>query len=118
MRMIELQDKFAQGVVDSVRESWDEIRIHYENAVVDGMNHEIYTAAYFLQGVRVGDLDLDLELLDTLVELKGSKPEGQDQEWTWLEFVVNREAGKYRFDYKYDTPPIALEHAKHDPDKT
>lgn len=102
--MIELQDEFAQGVVDTVQASWDEIRIHYENAVVKGHRHVMHTAGYFHQGVR-RDLKLPLELLDVLRALKACKPEGQAEEWTWLEFVVSSATGKYNFDYNYGPPP-------------
>jgi hypothetical protein len=41
-----------------------------------------------------------------VAELKACRPAGQPEAWRWLELVIDRAAGKYRFDYRYDTPPL------------
>lgn len=103
MRMIELQDKFVEEIVRSIKVRWDSIHVHYENMTVDGNNREIHTAFYFADGVK-HQFSPALDAIDVLLELNDCQPEGQADKWTWVEFVMDR-LGKYGFDYKYDMPP-------------
>ena len=107
MEMIDLQDKFAISIANSVKVPWQEIRVHYENANIEGAQHEIFTAHYFADGSKQG-LRIPLDVLDLLLKLKGHKPEAQQEEWKWLEFGIDSE-GQYKFDYKYSDPPLILD---------
>jgi hypothetical protein len=111
MEMIELQNKFAAMVAGRMKSAWDEIRIHYENAPVAGVPREVFTATFLLNGTKQ-QLKLPLEAIDLLVELKQNKPQGQSEEWVWLEFFMDK-TGKYKFDYKYDNPPLIMEQLKY-----
>lgn len=111
MEMIELQNQFAARVAGAVKSAWDEIRIHYENAPVEGVTREVFTASFLLNGTHQ-ELKLPLEAIDLLVELKQHKPQGQAEEWVWLEFFMDR-TGKYKFDYRYENPPLILEQVKY-----
>jgi len=111
MEMIELQNQFAARVARSAKSAWDEIRIHYENAPVEGVPREVYTSTFVHNGARQ-ELKLPLEAIDLLVQLKQSKPQGQAEEWVWLEFFMDK-TGKYKFDYKYDNPPLIMEQLKY-----
>ena len=110
MEIIELQDRIASRVAQLPQTCWDEIRFHYENAVLQGTQYEIFTANSYLNGER-RDFTLPLEILDLLVELQAIKPSGQADAWLWLEFTMHS-SGKYRFDYKYSTPPQAGQQAQ------
>lgn len=110
MEIIELQDRIASRVAQLPKTRWDEIRFHYENAVLEGTRYEIFTANSYLNGER-RDFTLPLETLDLLVELQAIKPSGQAETWLWLEFTMHS-SGKYRFDYQYSTPPQAAQQAQ------
>ena len=110
MEMIDLQNRFSSTVVSLAKAPWDEIRIRFENANVDGIPREVYTSSAVFNGVKQ-ELKLPLRTLDILLELQKFKPEGQADHWTWLEFVVVYKTGKYRFDYHYDNPPMIMEQA-------
>lgn len=111
MEMLALQNEFAVRVASSVKSPWDEIRVHYENAEVEGMPREVFTASLRLNGAKQ-DINLALEALDLLVKLQQFPPQGQAERWTWLEFFMDK-AGKYRFDYKYGNPPLIMEQVKY-----
>lgn len=89
----------------------DEIRIHYENAPVAGVTREVFTASFLFNGTKQ-ELKLSLEAIDLLVELKKNKPQGQAEEWLWVEFFMDK-TGKYKFDYMYDDPPLIREQVKY-----
>jgi hypothetical protein len=111
MEMIELQDKFAVRMAGSVKTAWDEIRVHYENAEIHGAQRAVFSAWSMLNGVK-HSLTLPLEAMDLLAKLKQSRPEGQSENWVWLEFFMDN-SGRYRFDYKYDAPPLISEQLKY-----
>jgi len=111
MEMINLQDKFALRVAGLVNIQWDEIRIHYENAEIDGVAREVFTSFFVINGSKQ-ELKLPLDVLDLLEDLKKHKPQGQSQEWTWLEFHISN-TGKYKFEYKYGMPPLIAEQIKY-----
>ena len=104
MKMVDLRNEFATRVASSVKLPWDEIRIHYENAVLYGEPREVYRASFRSTGAE-HDLELSLEALDILLELKRCKPQNQEDEWVWFEFFIDK-TGKYKFDYKYSDPPL------------
>jgi hypothetical protein len=113
MEIIELQNAIAQQLALSVEEAWDSIQFHYENATVDGLNREIFVAVFFNDGIK-NQFTPTLEALDLFLTLRNSQPEGQNEEWTWLEFILER-TGTYKFDYKYGLPPqieIAIKYSK------
>jgi hypothetical protein len=112
MEMIDLQNRFAAMVVSLAKVPWDEIRIRYENANVDGIPREIHTSSTVSNGIKQR-LKLPLQTLDILLELQKCKPQGQSDCWTWLEFVIVHKTGKYKFDYHYDNPPMIMEQAKY-----
>ena len=111
MKMIELQNEFATRLAGSVKVPWDEIRVHYENAVLYGEPREVYSASFRSNGVE-HDLDLSLETLDILLKLKQLKPHNQKDEWVCFEFFIDG-TGKYRFDYKYSDPPLIMQQLKY-----
>jgi hypothetical protein len=111
MEMLELQNKFAAMVAGRMKSAWDEIRVHYENAPVGNVAREVFTATFMLNGAKQ-QLKLPLEAIDLLVQLKQSKPQGQTEEWGWLEFFLDK-TGKYKFDFKYDDPPLLMEQLKY-----
>lgn len=111
MEMIELQNRFAARLTGSVKQPWDEIRVHYENAEIGGLHRVVFTSVLLVHGARQ-DLNLQLEALDLLEELKQCKPQGQADEWVWLEFIIDK-TGKYKFEYKYDNPPLIMEQIKY-----
>jgi hypothetical protein len=102
--MIEMLDEFAILVSRAVRHPWDEIRVHYESVVVEDEPRVVFTSDFVHDG-RSDDLKLPLEALDSLAKLQQARPEGQAERWTWLQFSMAR-TGKYKFDYKYDYPPL------------
>ena len=113
MNILELQDKFVVELLRPIKSRWDTIQVHYENMTVDGNNREIYTAMQIVDGER-NQFNPTLEALDLLLELKKCKPNGQADEWTWLEFTAEN-TGKYKFDFMYDLPPhiaTALKYSK------
>ena len=112
MEMIDLQNQFAASVVSLAKGLWDEIRIRYENANVDGIPREVYSSSIVANGVKQR-LTLPLRTLDVLLELQKCKPQGQSDYWTWLEFVIVYKTGKYKFDYHYDNPPMIMEQVKY-----
>lgn len=112
MEMIELQNTIAQELARSVEPAWDSLHFHYENATVDGLNCEIFTAVFFKDGIK-SEFTPTLEALDLCLELRNYRPEGQAEEWTWLDCVLEQ-TGKYKFDYNYGLPPqiaIAIKYA-------
>lgn len=111
MEMINLQNEFASHVADLVKSPWEEIRVHYENAILHGEPREVYSASFRSNGVE-HDLDLSLEALDVLLQLKQCKPKNQTDEWVWFEFFIDQ-TGKYRFDYKYSDPPLVMQQLKY-----
>jgi hypothetical protein len=111
MEMIVLQDKFAARVADSMKSPWDEIQIHYENAEIEGLSREVFTALLFFKGAKQ-DIKLPLEALDLLIELQKHKPQGPMEAWTWLEFLLDK-TGKYKFEFKYGNPPLIMEQVKY-----
>ena len=109
MEILELQNQIASRVAQLPQTRWDEIRVHYENAILKGTRFEIFTAKSLLNG-ESHDFTLPLPILDLLVELQTIKPPGQDEAWLWTEFTMHS-SGKYRFEYKYSTPPLAAQQA-------
>ena len=116
MEMVDLQDEFAVLVARSVTSPWDEIRVHYENAEIGGVPREVFSASVLVNGAEQPlkrPLTLPLGALDLLAKLQQQKPRGQSQKWVWAEFSIDK-TGKYRFDYKYDDPPLIMEQLKHE----
>lgn len=109
MEVLELQNEIASRVAQLPQTRWDEIRIHYENAILEGARFEIFTAKFLVNG-ESRDFSLPLPLLDLLVRLQSIKPTGQDKAWLWTEFTMHSN-GKYRFEFKYSTPPLAAQQA-------
>lgn len=68
---------------------------------------KIFQATYEIGGDQT-PLRLSLDALAILAELQQQRPEGHADPWTWLEFVLDS-AGQYRFEYKYDVPPLVAE---------
>ena len=111
MEMIDIQDQFAALLARSLKVPWDEIQVHYENAKIDEFNREVFTSWRLLDGVK-HEIRPSLESIDLLAELQKHKPQGQSDTWLWLEFSIDRK-GKYRFDYKYDNPPLIMEQIRY-----
>lgn len=111
MEMIDLQNKFATRIANSMKSAWDEIWIHYENAIVEGEAREVFSASFVSNGVK-NSFNLPLDAVDILVDLKRCKPENQADEWLWLEFFIDK-TGKYKFDYKYEDPPLIMREIKY-----
>jgi hypothetical protein len=111
MEMIDLQNEFATRLASSIKSPWDEIRVHYENAVLYGESREVYSASFRSNGVE-HDLDISLEALDVLLKLKQCKPKNQQDEWIWFEFFIDK-AGRYKFDYIYTDPPLIMQQLKY-----
>jgi hypothetical protein len=105
--VIELQLKFIQLILNSIKTSWDSISIHFEYFDLDGENYEKYVANIFHDG-RKQQFHPGLDALDVLIELNKAPPEGQSERWSWVEFVIDK-TGKYKFDYKYGLPPLVAE---------
>ena len=53
------------------------------------MPKEVFSASLLLNGTK-HNLKLPLEALDLLVKLKQHKPQGQSEEWVWLEFFIDK----------------------------
>jgi hypothetical protein len=104
LRMIELQNEIVAEIAGCVVGDWDELLVHYENYVFKKSLYEIHASVSVLNGIR-SDLKLSVEAIFLLGDLKGHRPVGQDEEWTWLELAVER-SGKYKFHYKYGVPPL------------
>jgi hypothetical protein len=111
MDAIDLQNKFAVCIANSVKAPWDEIRIHYENAEIEGVAREIFSAYMIIEGTK-REVEPPLEALDILIEMQQHKPQDQLESWLWVEFLMDK-TGKYRFDYKYDTPPLIMDQIKY-----
>jgi len=88
METIELQNQFAARVARAVKSAWGEIRVHYENVPVEGVPREVFTASFLLNGTK-HHLELPLEALDLLEQLKKTKPQGQAEEWVWRSAIVH-----------------------------
>lgn len=110
-RSLALQEAFIAALVNEVSAGWDRIEIHYENFEWQGKALEKYISKS-IRGEQARELPLSLEMLDVLVELQRHPPEGQTEKWTWIEFTIDN-AGRYSFDYKYGTPPLAAKSLKY-----
>jgi len=97
------QRRFIDALVDAVDEDWDRIDLRY--ACVDAGGESVPT--YLAQAVRGGNAEqvhLSADALDALEALQRSRPAGQAEHWTWLEFSIDA-TGSFRFDYKYGASP-------------
>ena len=111
MSRIELQEKFIRALLAPVPSDWKSIHVHYEYFILDGMRFEKYVAKANSERGTV-EFDPSLDAIDVLIELNAVPPQGQSEKWTWLEFSIDR-SGKYKFDYKYGTPPMVAAELSH-----
>ncbi len=111
MEVFALQDKFATRMASLVESPWDEICVHYENAEIDGISREIFTSSVLIDGAK-RELRIPLDAIDTLAQLQQQPPQGQKDKWVWLDFVVDKH-GKYKFDFKYENPPLIMKQARY-----
>jgi hypothetical protein len=110
-KILALQEAFIAALIKEVPDAWDRIEVHYEHFEWQGQTLEKYISNLILGG-QASELPLSLEMLDLLVELQAHPPEGQFEKWTWLEFELDA-TGRYKFDYKYGTPPLAAKSMKY-----
>jgi hypothetical protein len=105
MTPVELQEKFIDEVLRCVRVDWDRIEVHYEYYVWKGNVLQQFTAQSF-QGTAATDIDLSFAAANLMQEMRDSKPEGQAEHWTSMDFKLDG-TGKFKFDYGYGLPPMA-----------
>jgi hypothetical protein len=111
MNMLELQEKFIGELLSGVKGPWDKVELHYEYFEWEGDVIENYISKIY-RDQSAEHLSLSVDALDILLALRQCRPEGQSEQWTWFEFRIDSK-GAYKFDYKYDTPPLAAEEIKH-----
>ncbi|MCP3098694.1 hypothetical protein LZ198_07365 [Myxococcus sp. K15C18031901] len=104
MDMLALQEQFIEALLEAVPEPWERLEVHYEKFAWGGEDSEIYVANRFL-GEQKADMDLTMEALDALEALRGHRPQGQAEPWTWLVFSIEA-TGQYHFDFRYGVPPF------------
>lgn len=105
MDSLDMQKKLVMELVNLVQDPWDAIEVHYEYFVWDGNVMEQYTAVSIAEGLRT-TLDLPWALSDLMLEMHDTKPHGQGGSWTSMDLKIEP-TGKYKFDFGYDTPPMA-----------
>jgi hypothetical protein len=107
MDMLQRQEQFIGALLEPISEPWERIEVHYENFTWADGSSEKYVATRYV-GDEPADLDLSLEAIEALEALQEQPPEGQDEPWTWLTFVID-DTGAYHFDYRYGVPPLTAE---------
>lgn len=109
MSMLETQKKFVTELAGAIPAGWQEVRVHFEYATVEGEQYEKFVAKRFDDGNESQfQFQLPLDALDVLIELNGDIPAGQSEKWTSVDVAIEA-SGKFRFDFGYGVPPLVAQ---------